>query len=166
MNGGGAAMHRGSGIRQLRHLRPSPLCPLYVDSSRPVCANTGRSTTTDKQERIHSSGRSGSVFPKVLKWFLVPQALVLVLVASLGMACARNHRIVQPATSAEVQYAPRRESCADQCRPPNSRVRFGLIGEWLWRVSEHADHRFNNRGFAIGFGEKPRSRRKLLRVDH
>src|ERR1700722_18817631 len=35
MNGGGPAMHRGFGIRQLRHLRPSPLCPLYVGSGRP-----------------------------------------------------------------------------------------------------------------------------------
>jgi hypothetical protein len=27
-------MHRGFGIRQLRHLRPSPLCPLYVEAVR------------------------------------------------------------------------------------------------------------------------------------
>jgi hypothetical protein len=52
-------------------------------------ANIGHSTTTDEQENpLEAVGRvvsyDGGPFPKVLEWFLVPQALVLV--ASLGMA--------------------------------------------------------------------------------
>ena len=45
-------MHRGFGIRQLRRLRPSPLCPLYVDSSRPECANSGHSRTTWQTRKV------------------------------------------------------------------------------------------------------------------
>jgi hypothetical protein len=41
----------------------------------------------------------------------------------------------------------------------------GCSGEWLWRARDHVDHRFDNKGLAIGFVEKPRSLGKLLRSD-